>query len=278
MVPCHADRDVGSLSAAPCAGCRPRMRRPAGVVGGRWHDRAMVSRRRQIPMRRHRGMLITALLMTLVVLVGCSSTVSGTGVVAGSGTASTGGITTAPRSSGSAGSPTAQPSAAVPAGLETFYSQQLSWGPCANYAESADQKERYKSASLQCARLTVPLSYDDPAGPTVTVGVLRKVATDRSARIGSAVFDPGGPGVSGMDTVATLNVTSEKPTDAEKVTNASVAELNQSFDLVGLDPRGVGASRPAVGCQTDAEWDTFRATAWRTRSQAVARKVSHSAS
>jgi len=218
-------------------------------------------------------MLITALLMTLVVLVGCSSTVSGTGVVAGSGTASTGGITAAPRSSASAGSSTAgsstaQSSAAVPAGLETFYSQQLSWGPCAKYAESADQKERYKSASLQCARLTVPLSYDDPTGPTVTVGVLRRVATDPSGRIGSAVFDPGGPGVSGMDTVATLNVTSEKPTDAEKVTNASVAELNQRFDLVGLDPRGVGASRPAVGCQTDAEWDHFRATAWRTRSQA----------
>ena len=223
-------------------------------------------------------MLITALLMTLVVLVGCSSTVSGAGVVAGSGTASTGGITAAPRSSASAGSSTAgsstagsstaQSSAAVPAGLETFYSQQLSWGPCANYAESADQKERYKSASLQCARLTVPLSYDDPTGPTVTVGVLRRVATDPSGRIGSAVFDPGGPGVSGMDTVATLNVTSEKPTDAEKVTNASVAELNQRFDLVGLDPRGVGASRPAVGCQTDAEWDAFRATAWRTRSQA----------
>ena len=34
-------------------------------------------------MRRHRGMLITALLMTLVVLVGCSSTVSGTGPYSG---------------------------------------------------------------------------------------------------------------------------------------------------------------------------------------------------
>jgi len=218
-------------------------------------------------------MLVTALLMALAVLVGCSSTVGGTGVVATSGSAPTGGITTAPRSSASAGSstggsPTAQSPAAVPAGLETFYSQQLSWGPCASYAVSADQQERYKSASLQCARLTVPLSYDDPTGPTITIAVLRKVATDRSARIGSAVFDPGGPGVSGMDTVATLNVTSEKPTDAEKVTNASVAELNQSFDLVGLDPRGVGASRPAVSCQTDAEWDAFRATAWRTRSQA----------
>ncbi|HYN73598.1 MAG TPA: alpha/beta hydrolase [Nakamurella sp.] len=94
------------------------------------------------------------------------------------------------------------------------------------------------------------------------------MATDRSGRIGSAVFDPGGPGISGMDTVANFYVTSEKPTDAEKVTEATVAELNQSFDLVGLDPRGVGASRPAVSCQTDAEWDAFRATAWRTRSQA----------
>ena len=228
-------------------------------------------------------MLVSGLLMALAVLVGCSSTVSGTGVVAASGSAPSGGITTPPSSGGAsaggssaaptagssaAGSSAAQSPAAVPAGLETFYSQDLSWGPCASFAVTADQKDRYKSASLQCARLTVPVSYDDPTGATATVGVLRKVATDRSGRIGSAVFDPGGPGVSGMDTVASLYVTTQKPTDAEKVTQATVAELNKSFDLVGFDPRGVGASRPAVSCQTDAEWDAFRATAWRTRTQA----------
>jgi len=216
-------------------------------------------------------MLITALAMALAVLVGCSSTVSGTGVVATSGSAPTGGITTAPRSSASADStstPPAQSPAAVPAGLEKFYSQQLSWGPCASYAVSADQKKTYMSASLQCARLTVPVSYDDPTGPTATVAVLREVATDRSSRIGSAVIDPGGPGGSGMEFLASYTVTSDTPTDAEKVTAATIAELNKSFDLVGLDPRGVGASRPAVSCQTDAELDAFRATAWRTRTQA----------
>ena len=37
-------------------------------------------------------------------------------------------------------------------------------------------------------------------------------------------------------------------------------ELNDQFDIVGFDPRGVGASVPAVRCQTDAERDATRAT------------------
>ncbi len=241
----------------------------------------MASRRPFHPTRRRRGILVAALLTALALLVGCSSTVGGTGVAAVSGSAPTGptgGITRPPSSAATAGgSPTATPTSgsapsespsAVPAGLEKFYSQQLSWGPCASFAASTDQQKLYKPASLQCARLTVPVSYDDPTGPTVTMGVLRKVATDQAGRIGSAVFDPGGPGGSGMDTVAGFYQRSEKPTDAERVTNATVDELNTSFDLVGFDPRGVGASRPAVSCQTDAEWDAFRAKAWRTRTQA----------
>ena len=238
----------------------------------------MVSRRPRIRSRRPGGTLVTVFLAALAVLVGCSSTISGTGVVAGSQTTSTGGTTTAPRGSTSTGSSapatsiSASPAGPVPAGLESYYSQQLSWGPCASYAASADQKNVYRSASLQCARLTVPVSYEDAAAgssvPTATVGVLRKVATDQAGRIGSAVFDPGGPGVSGMDTVAYFYAPSDSKTDAQKVTDATLAELNQSFDLVGFDPRGVGASQPSVSCQTDAEWDTFRATAWRTRTQA----------
>ena len=139
--------------------------------------------------------------------------------------------------------------------LEPFYTQQLDWGSCADLA--TDELTRfYKSASLQCADLQVPLSYDDPAGPTISIGVLRKQATDPASRIGSVVFNPGGPGVSGVETAGAFGAL------------GIGAELNRSFDFVGFDPRGVANSTPAIDCQTDAERDASRAEVSRTRTQA----------
>ncbi len=112
----------------------------------------------------------------------------------------------------------------------------------------------------------MPLAYSDPTGPTVQVGVLRKVATDTSARIGSLVTDPGGPGGSGMSFLAQLvkSANSAKPTS----TGVQVDKLNQVFDLVGIDPRGIGSSLPAIQCQTDAQKDALRAIDVRSRNQA----------
>lgn len=168
--------------------------------------------------------------------------------------------------------------APVPAGLEQFYSQELDWGPCEAYARTADQKEVYATQTLECARMDVPLAYPEAGaavadGPPVQIGVLRKVATDQDARIGSVVFNPGGPGASGMDNVAFTVVPPALPEGQEAdpttvATQESIAELNSSFDLVGFDPRGVGASLPTVQCQTNAERDASRAQAVRSRNQA----------
>ncbi len=154
---------------------------------------------------------------------------------------------------------------AVPKGLQKFYSEQLAWGGCQSYATDTASAKYYASPSLQCARLTVPLAYDNPTGQTVQVAVLRKVATDPSARIGSLVMDPGGPGASGMSFLASI-------VEPASLTNLSssdlqVAALNKTFDLVGIDPRGVGSSLPAVQCQTDAQQDAARATDTRSRNQ-----------
>ncbi len=142
---------------------------------------------------------------------------------------------------------TKAPAGPVPEGFENFYAQQLDWGDCEPYADDAMARQVFSGDGLECARLTVPLSYEAPQGKTINVGLLRKQASDPDQRIGSLVLNPGGPGGSGMMTAAQL---------AGTIANT---ELGKRFDLVGFDPRGIGASEPVIECRTDAEMDADRA-------------------
>ena len=137
------------------------------------------------------------------------------------------------------------PKGPIPAGLDRYYRQKLGWTSCLSYATTSDDAQYYAGPDLTCARVTVPLDYRRPDGATVTVGLLRKAATGRNP-IGSVVFDPGGPGGSGMSIVAQIAYADLDPT------------LNSRFDLVGFDPRGVGSSEPSVKCGTDADKDADR--------------------
>ncbi|OZM77377.1 alpha/beta hydrolase [Pseudonocardia sp. MH-G8] len=130
-------------------------------------------------------------------------------------------------------------------GLARFYEQQLSWGPCGEYAVSATDQQTYANPALECARLEVPLDYAAPDGETAQIGVLRQKATGE--RVGSLLMNPGGPGGSGMSLAASLS---------GRLTESPLA---QRFDLVGFDPRGVGASTPTIDCLNDAEWEAERA-------------------
>ncbi|SEL87364.1 alpha/beta hydrolase [Streptacidiphilus jiangxiensis] len=106
--------------------------------------------------------------------------------------------------------------------LQRFYAQKLTWTAC---------------GELQCARLTVPMDYTHPGnGKTFSLPLAKAAATHPSARIGSLVFDPGGPGASG---VATLKAGG---------TDSFSATVRARFDIVGFDPRGVAGSRPSVDC------------------------------
>jgi pimeloyl-ACP methyl ester carboxylesterase len=96
----------------------------------------------------------------------------------------------------------------------------LAWAPC--------------NGDLQCASLVVPLNYLEPDGPTIEIAVERHPAEDPSARIGSLVIDPGGPGVSGID-------------DMDNELSVLSPELLDDFDVVTFDPRGVERSDP-VSC------------------------------
>ncbi|MEV5543427.1 alpha/beta hydrolase [Saccharopolyspora shandongensis] len=138
------------------------------------------------------------------------------------------------------------PAGPVPAGLERYYGQTLSWGPCAPFATSDSDRTAFDDTSLECARLEVPIDYAEPQGQVITLGVLRKPATDPEHRTGSLLMNPGGPGASGMSAAASV------------ASSIGQSDLGQRFDLIGFDPRGIGASEPAVKCLTGPERDAER--------------------
>jgi pimeloyl-ACP methyl ester carboxylesterase len=120
---------------------------------------------------------------------------------------------------------------------------QLDWRPCDTSPADPATPFATPDASppgLDCASLAVPLDYAHPDGPRITLGINRLKAKDSQARIGSLVFDPGGPGGSGGQLVAFAALGAPLFSDA----------VRDRFDLIGLDPRGVGASTP-VRCDPD---------------------------
>jgi pimeloyl-ACP methyl ester carboxylesterase len=138
------------------------------------------------------------------------------------------------------------PQGPVPPGLARFYGQEIVWGACEPYAVSAEARDVFVAPDIECARVEVPLDYAAPEARVITLGLLRRQAESPRHRIGSLLINPGGPGYSGM--TAAVMISDE----------LRESELAQRFDLVGFDPRGVGASEPAVVCMTDAERDADR--------------------
>jgi pimeloyl-ACP methyl ester carboxylesterase len=86
--------------------------------------------------------------------------------------------------------------------------------------------------AFECASLRVPLDYTRPNGRQLTLALARRPATGK--RIGSLVVNPGGPGGSGID----LAESKRFPDGVE-----------QHFDVVGFDPRGVGRST-SISCHS----------------------------
>ncbi|BDD82017.1 alpha/beta hydrolase [Tsukamurella pulmonis] len=184
-------------------------------------------------MKAGKPLLTATAVLVVAALAGCSVQTGGTAEPARGST--TAGTSTNPRT------PTAVPG--VPASLQQYYGQQLEWGSCAEMARTDDITE-YDKTTLECARLTVPIDYDDPSAGETKLAVARVKATGQ--RRGSLLMNPGGPGGSGVQQVA------------GKSMEAGKYEIANSFDLVGWDPRGVGASSPAVKCSSDRQRDENR--------------------
>jgi pimeloyl-ACP methyl ester carboxylesterase len=110
---------------------------------------------------------------------------------------------------------------------------ELAWADCGTAEEGV-------AAGVQCATAPLPMDYDDPDGEQVQIAVAKVPATDPAQRIGSLFFNFGGPGGPAVDYL--------------QAAGAGVfATLNQRFDIVGFDPRGVGQSTPAIDCRANQE-------------------------
>lgn len=108
-----------------------------------------------------------------------------------------------------------------PAAQASAATSPLDWQACTQAAAQA--------GGFQCATLTVPLDYRNPSGPRISLALIRHQATDPSQRVGSLVWNPGGPGGSGV--LGLPELYSYFP-----------AAVRARFDIVSFDPRGIGGS------------------------------------
>ena len=110
---------------------------------------------------------------------------------------------------------------AIP-GLAIPVSSTVEWQPC-----------HQEAGPFECARFDVPLVHDAAPGeesPGVSIAMVRLPAADPERRIGTLFFNPGGPGVSGVDFL--LRNGPQLYTD----------DVRARYDLVGFDPRGIARS------------------------------------
>ena len=108
---------------------------------------------------------------------------------------------------------------------------QANWGSCATLLGDVGD-----IPTAQCTMLAV--------APGTSIAVIRIPA--EGTRIGALLVNPGGPGASAVDAVAGMGAA------------LTGSPINEHFDLVGFDPRGVGHSTPELRCRTDAEFDAWR--------------------
>ena len=166
-----------------------------------------------------RRLAIGACLLTLATVTACTSS---------SGSSTTSGSSTAAGSVAGSGSAAAS---GTPATGTAGYVQgaALDFGACAPSDNPA-----VDLTGFQCATATVPLDWQDPSGSTISLAVVKHPAGNAAQKIGTLMFNPGGPGGTG---------TSEFP----QWIDGFPQELRDRFDIVSWDPRGVGEST-AVQC------------------------------
>lgn len=105
--------------------------------------------------------------------------------------------------------------------------QDIKWEKCT--------EEPLKGLGADCGFVEAPLDYDKPDGEKIQIAVSRIAhKSTEQDYLGPILVNPGGPGGSGL---AMSSIGARVPHKA-----------GERFDWIGFDPRGVGASKPALTC------------------------------
>jgi pimeloyl-ACP methyl ester carboxylesterase len=114
------------------------------------------------------------------------------------------------------------------AALNPYYAQTVHWTTC--------------HRSYLCATVQAPVDWQHVTSASITLALIKHSATGTSK--GDLVVNPGGPGASGVDFVD------------EGVDGVVDSTAARDYNVIGFDPRGVGAST-AVKCYDDAGTDKY---------------------
>ncbi|MFF7367804.1 alpha/beta hydrolase [Streptomyces tricolor] len=130
---------------------------------------------------------------------------------------------------------------------EDLTAQKLDWKDCPAPSEAegggSAPSPLPNGTEWQCATMRAPLDWSRPKDDTIGIALIRAEASGpANKRIGSLVFNFGGPGGSGVTTLPAFG--------------ADYGALHTRYDLVSFDPRGVGRSAP-VECESDAQLDEY---------------------
>lgn len=108
-------------------------------------------------------------------------------------------------------------------------SSDLSYTPC------------YDKFGLQCARLLVPLDWQNASNPhnvSIAIAKLPAKVPDDDPKFGGTIFtNPGGPGGSGVTFILTAG---------RKLQN--ILSGRKEYEILSWDPRGVGLTSPNADC------------------------------
>ena len=170
-------------------------------------------------MKLRSVVLPSALVLSLAV-VGCTSSFSGS----------------------SENSTEPKTSVAAPAGFESYYNQELEWHGC----DAEDLVMPLLPApkdleDYQCATVEAPMNWDDPNSEPIELALARHLGK-KGENSPALFYNLGGPGGGAIDSITSV------------VSGVLTKQLAEHFQVVAMDPRGVGASTPIV-CMTDQERD-----------------------
>ncbi|MEU9334232.1 alpha/beta hydrolase [Streptomyces sp. NPDC048290] len=125
--------------------------------------------------------------------------------------------------------------------------QKLNWQDCPAPSPAEGGGEAPSplpgGTDWQCATMKAPLDWNAPGGETIGIALIRaRTSGTADQRIGSLIFNFGGPGGSGVTTLPAFGTAYDT--------------LRTRYDLVSFDPRGVGRSA-GVRCENDQQLDAY---------------------